>query len=475
MRALPVMLVVAALGIPLIPANSLAEDLSDLAAREKERRKGKETKVLTDEDLKKKDKPGDENLNKPNDGPKQPDEGDVKLVFNFPLDGDTVYGKVPLNAQFYNAETVSSNFYVNGQLLGKGTAVRNWINASWDTAALPAGRYTIKVEALSFNGNKGSSQINVTLSKTVSVDPVVAACKKSTAKPVAGIFGLQNPLGEDQRSTQEMKDLGVKWARHTFTWQTIELVPGNYDWWYPDLVVTWAHDAGIQILAIPNVAPTWVEKLDWPQRYQAHQVFMKAMVDRYKPGGALSQKEGWKDGYGISYWELLNEPNLDDMGWRWAPNPARYTLWLAYGEAGVRAADPDAFVLFGGLSNVGFAPAGFMEYAEVLGAKNCFDIVSVHPYGYMDRFNEFTSRIQTLLTAYGDDPQKPIWFTEYGTLSNRNRDTELQKMFEQRNAAQAWFWLGLRDTAEENWGFLTTDWERKEPACKTLKALLSKQ
>lgn len=466
MRALPVMLVVAALGIPLIPATSGADDLSDLAAREKERRKGKEGKVYTEDDLKKKDDPV-----RPQQPPDGNDGSGITLVFNFPLEGDTVYGRVPLNAQFFETFNVDATFYVNDVLLGKGVDVRNWINATWDTSALPAGKYSIRVDAVDSKGKKGSAKINVTLAKTVNIDPAVASCKKSTAKPAADVFGLQNPFGGDQEGISVMKDLGAKWIRQTFTWKTIELVPGNYDWWYPDLVVTWAHDAGLQMLAIPNHAPAWVDKLDWPQRYDAYQAFTQAMVERYKPGGTFAQKEGWKDGYGVSYWEMLNEPNLNDFGWQWAPNPARYTLWLAHGEAGVRAADPNAFVVFGGLSNVGFAPAGFLEYSYVLGAKDCFDVISHHPYGYMDRFTDLVAKVNGLSATYGD-PNKPIWFTEYGTIY-RNQADEITKVFQQKGAAQGWFWFGVRDSPSEAWGVVKNDWEKKQPAYDTLKTLLA--
>jgi len=471
MRALPVMLVVAALGIPMIPAASPADDLSELAARAKERRKGKQGKVFTEEDLKQKD----HNVRAPNQPEgANPNGGDLKIVFNFPTDGSTVYAKVPLNAQVIPVKNVEATFSVNDASLGKGGDSGGWINKTWDTTSLSAGSYTIKVDVRDASGKTGSAKVTVTVSKTVPVDPVVASCKPSSAAPLSGVFGLNNPYGEDQRAISEMKELGAKWVRRDFSWENIELVQGTYDWDYSDMVVVLAHDAGLQVLGTANVAPTWADKVDWPARYTAFRAFMQAVVDRYKPGGTLSLKQGWKDGYGVSYWEMWNEPNDSGAGWHWPPNPEQYTMMLANGAAGVRASSSDAFVVFGGLSNIGISPAGFVQYVYTLGAKDCFDILATHPYGYLDRFDTLVGTMRTVLAQYGNQ-NKPIWFTEYGTLSEQNRDAEVTKVWAQKDVAQGFFWFGLRDSPDQTWGFLTNSWEKKQPAYKTLKDLLAVQ
>ena len=310
MRALPVMLVVAALGIPLIPAASPADDLSELAAREKGRRKGKEGKVYTEEDLKKKDEVQREQNRV--DGNK-PDDGDMKVTFNFPTDGSTVYNKVPLNVRVTPYGNLDAVLYsINNQALGKGNGGLGYKTRSWDTTALPAGSYTIKAEARDKAGHLVTSKVTVTVSKTVNVDPVVASCKRSTAVPASGVFGMDNAFGEDQRAIAEMKTLGLQWVRRDFAWEDIELVQGQYDWWYPDMVMTTAHENGLQVLALPNSAPKWLDKKEWPERYAAFRSFMQVLVDRYKPGGVFAQKSGWTDGYGVSYWESGTSPIRTD-------------------------------------------------------------------------------------------------------------------------------------------------------------------
>ena len=219
MRALSQTLVVAALGISFLPSAFSGDALSDAAAREKERRKGKTGKVYTEEDLKPKEPGRQQEQQQQGLNGNNPGGSGLTVTFNFPLDGSTVYGKVPLNVSVSPAENLDGAlFYANDQLLGKAIDTAEWINKAWITDSLPAGRYTIRAEAKDKKGRTGSAKVTVTLSKTVHVDPIMSSCKPSSAVPATGVFGINNPYGEDQRAMTEIKDLGMKWVRRDLSW-----------------------------------------------------------------------------------------------------------------------------------------------------------------------------------------------------------------------------------------------------------------
>ncbi len=135
-------------------------------------------------------------------------------------------------------------------------------------------------------------------------------------------------------------------------------------------------------------------------------------------------------GKGVDY-EMWNEPD-DTTFWPNGPQPAAYAALLKAAYPAIKAADPAATVLVGGLV------ANDFEFVEKLydnGAKGSFDGVAVHtdtaclttdpreyyrePSGRIGRYS-FTGyrEVRATMLAHGDD--KPIWMTELGwpTLSS---------------------------------------------------------
>ena len=134
-------------------------------------------------------------------------------------------------------------------------------------------------------------------------------------------------------------------------------------------------------------------------------------------------------GKGVDY-EMWNEPD-DSTFWPNGPQPAAYAALIKVAYPAIKAADPAATVLVGGLV------ANDFEFVEALydnGAQGSFDGVAVHtdtaclttdpreyyrePSGRIGRYS-FTGyrEVRATMLAHGDD--KPIWMTELGwpTLS----------------------------------------------------------
>jgi hypothetical protein len=144
--------------------------------------------------------------------------------------------------------------------------------------------------------------------------------------------------------------------------------------------------------------------------------FVNAAVNRYRPGSTLAQQQGWTDTRGVRYWEIWNEPDLDMFFTGTITDYARL-LKVAYLSA--RAADPQAQIVLGGLSQAE-KPAWFSSLLNLLQtdpsavANHYFmDKVAVHTYFWAwDTFGHlYPDRVQ--LDNHGLQ-NVALWLTEVG-------------------------------------------------------------
>ena len=117
----------------------------------------------------------------------------------------------------------------------------------------------------------------------------------------------------------------------------------------------------------------------------------------------------------IRHYEIWNEQ--DGGFWKPHPDAAQYVplLKIAYEE--IKAADPEAVVVAGGLC---YWNASYLSEMYRAGAKGYFDVAAVHPYGYAPESNSRTARqMAAFLQVLADngEPDKPIWITECGGSS----------------------------------------------------------
>jgi hypothetical protein len=137
----------------------------------------------------------------------------------------------------------------------------------------------------------------------------------------------------------------------------------------------------------------------------------------------------------ISDWEVWNEPNLAEGAYL---SPVRYARLLTQTAASIRATEPGAQVLFGGLASAWYDSHDYLRavYHELdtnLGRARPFDVLAVHPYprkgegpdpsvymfaeqrlGYATILDKFLATM-----AEHGDGDKAIWVTEIGWNSAR--------------------------------------------------------
>lgn len=264
------------------------------------------------------------------------------------------------------------------------------------------------------------------------------------------------------RDLDTMARTGARWLRVTVEWSHDELLRGEYRWGATDRVLRGALARGMSVLAVVTYAPPWsaVAGCDRdtcaPGDPEDYARFLAVAVARYAP-------------LGVHAWEIWNEPNHAQFWGR--PDPAAYTTLIRRAYATVKARDPGATVVSGGLAPVGdgpgeIAPLTFLRKVYELGGGASFDALGYHPYQYPDApstpdpRNGFlqTRALHELMLEHGDGT-KPIWGTEMGVPTRGPGSvSEAEQADRLREAYDLWnswpftgplLWFELRDTGDE--------------------------
>lgn len=148
--------------------------------------------------------------------------------------------------------------------------------------------------------------------------------------------------------------------------------------------------------------------------------FVFLAVERYKPGGFLAQQNNWPTGAGVTHWEIWNEP---DFSFFWDGTYADYARLLKVAYLTIEQFDPEAQVIFGGLSNINLTTVANPDfYNDVMalydgdplaGTYHYFhDILATHSYFYAWNSWYHVWRAGNTLAERG--LHKPIWLNENG-------------------------------------------------------------
>jgi hypothetical protein len=266
---------------------------------------------------------------------------------------------------------------------------------------------------------------------------------------VAGIFihGLRSPSSQqltygvaldlgslDQahriKELSQIKNMGFTEVRFDLNWSTVQPRNGNtYTWTTTDAVMQEVKNSGLTSIVTLDRTPGWARPANCrhsifcaPSRPSDFAKFASAVVKRYQ-------------GYGVSAWEIWNEPNIINF-WKPAPNPYEYTQLLKASYLAIKQQDPNATVLVGGLSgnayniNSSYIDARtFLNQLYSDNAKDYFNGVAYHPYTSLRLPQDVTPyngwpkmyktnpSLRSIMVAHGDQ-SKDIWLTEFGVPTN---------------------------------------------------------
>ncbi|NLG73324.1 MAG: hypothetical protein GX495_14945 [Chloroflexi bacterium] len=178
---------------------------------------------------------------------------------------------------------------------------------------------------------------------------------------------------------------GAYAVRMDLCWDRVEVLPGIYDWSQADRLFDAAAARGLRPLFILQRTPAWARgsagsPYTLPGSPLDFAAFCRAAVQRYRDRG----------GAGCRLWQIWNEPNTVYFNEDPLDVP-RYAALLRAGYSAIKAADPGALVLLGGILRGG-TPAGYetgvvedvtwLEQLYQAGGGGYFDVLAYHPYCY---------------------------------------------------------------------------------------------
>ncbi len=227
-------------------------------------------------------------------------------------------------------------------------------------------------------------------------------------------------LDDVERAAQKIQAANVQFVRLDFNWDLLN--PTRDEWKFDDYAavvkIARAHD--LEILGVLDHASWWASAAqnsnDWRERLYAAPLndydfarFTYAVVQRFKND--------------VRVWQIWDQPNAQAF-WKPQPDPARYTALLQEAYLAAKYADPDAVIVFGGLSGNGVEGGGdvqlagaFLENAYRAGARGFFDVMAIHPYllpnSGIETLRAKIGATRAVMNQFGDQAI-PLWLTEIG-------------------------------------------------------------
>lgn len=273
------------------------------------------------------------------------------------------------------------------------------------------------------------------------------AATPANAQAPADFYGV---VPQDQPTKQDLVRMGdgqVGTVRVTLAWSEIDRspVPQEYEWTEFDGIVAEAARQDIRVLPTIFTVPPWVSAMEGcdkppgglceiraPQSadgLEAWRTFTEAAAARYGPGGLFWTINPTLPERPIRTWQIWNEQNSPGF-YQPRPDVGDYAALLKAASDGIRAEDPGAEIVLGGLYRYPLrgAQGGIRatDYLERLydheGIAEAFDGVAIHPYAARLRgVKAQIQRVIRVVDAHGDG-QEGIWITELGWASDGRRN-----------------------------------------------------
>jgi hypothetical protein len=259
----------------------------------------------------------------------------------------------------------------------------------------------------------------------------------SLATEGSEIFGIADPtlIGEAKsiQSSQlaAIRSAGITSVRVDADWSWVQPTsPANFDWTQLDQEIDEIRAAGMSVDIIIDGCPRWATspkdaKYSSPQPASAmlYATWAADVAARYAPKG-------------VHYFEIWNEPNNEQF-WQPRPNPSAYVADLKAASVAIKAIDPSAFIISGGLApertdGVNYSPIDFLKAMYAAGAKGSFDALGYHPYSFpalpdtyepwsaWSQMDDTNPSIRSVMISNGDS-DKSVWITEFGAPSGGPR------------------------------------------------------
>jgi hypothetical protein len=194
-----------------------------------------------------------------------------------------------------------------------------------------------------------------------------AAAPASVPRDFYGVVSQESLTADDYRLLAEGH---VATVRVPLIWASVQQVPGQCQaepqvgicsWTLTDELVGHAAAAGSRIIPVLGGSPRFVSKnpKDPPIKGQdavRWRAFLSAAAARYGPGGAFwDTYDQYLIPHPIVEWQIWNEQN-GKLGWQGKPNARKYAKLLKISANEIRAQQPAADIVLGGMFGDAKAP-----------------------------------------------------------------------------------------------------------------------
>jgi len=227
-----------------------------------------------------------------------------------------------------------------------------------------------------------------------------------------------------QRQLRAQHAAGFTIARQVFRWNEVEWGDDHFDFSATDRFVRNAAIAGMRVMPLLQGEPTWPSSrpkgnrsrfLFPPKDPATLGGFGSALALRYGPNGAFWSANPQVPKMPVTAYQIWNEPNFP-VYWGGKPDAKAYARMVIAAAAGIRAADPNAYIVSAGLpdSTLGQNPVAFVRTMVKAGAGASLNAIAIHPYaGTPAQVLALTRRLRTALDGVGARDLE-LWVTEIG-------------------------------------------------------------
>ncbi len=217
-------------------------------------------------------------------------------------------------------------------------------------------------------------------------------------------------------------EVGVKWARVSVNWSTVEDSCGNFHWEYLDSTLTGLERIDIEPYVCLNGGHENYTNEFPPTRSESG---MKSWIHFVKQ---ISQRYASL----VNYWEIWNEPNYPSF-WKPKPEAEKYVKLVTETRSTIKEYDSSATIIGGSLARMDLP---FAKKIFKSGIADQIDVLTLHPYNaiptgsvkdiaypvktphyYLPSSHQFKD-FRDLITQY--DPSIEIWQAECGYPSAQN-------------------------------------------------------
>jgi polysaccharide biosynthesis protein PslG len=269
----------------------------------------------------------------------------------------------------------------------------------------------------------------------------LAAANSAAALP-ANFWGVVPQGSQNVETLQRLKAGGVDSIRIPISWSSVQPQRGGlWNWSDADSFFAAAAAARLNVLPFLSGAPSWAVPIDHRFGSSAYlpvrsgkqrsewKRFVTQAVLRYGPHGTFWSENPILPQRPIRAWQIWNEPNFKYFVAR--PNPAEYGKLVKLSSAAIKAADPGAQVILGGLfarpieatfhtnPPQAYFASDFLEqmYKSTPGIASKFQGYALHPY--TGSWKNLTARIEEVrrVLKRNHDAGKGLWITEMGWSS----------------------------------------------------------